>query len=270
MNIDHRIFPSLLRRKVKMLIIGAGGTGSAFLLNLVDLHQALLAWGHPGALDVCLADGDKVSETNCVRQAFARSDVGQNKATILINRVNLFYGFKWRAVPEFFSAETFLARSTYDSAPDIVVGCVDSRAARREIERYVTSRSARVPYYLDLGNGSATGQFVLGQPLNAVNRRGKERLRTVGELYPESLAEGEDPQPSCSAQEALESQEPYVNKALVIPALSMLTRLFRYGQISYQGGFWNAESGRLAPLTYDPEKRRREKNRRLVAIPVAA
>jgi hypothetical protein len=37
----------------------------------------------------------------------------------------------------------------------------------------------------------------------------------------------------------------------------MLTRLFRYGRIAYQGGFWNAESGRMAPLVIDPEQRRR-------------
>jgi len=28
---------------------------------------------------------------NCVRQPFSISDIGQNKATVLINRINLFW-----------------------------------------------------------------------------------------------------------------------------------------------------------------------------------
>ena len=41
-------------------------------------------------------DADTVSETNCVRQPFSASDVGQNKATVLVNRINMFWGTKWR------------------------------------------------------------------------------------------------------------------------------------------------------------------------------
>jgi hypothetical protein len=32
----------------------------------------------------------------------------------------------------------------------------------------------------------------------------------------------------------------------------MLARLLRYGQISYHGGFYNAQTGRLAALNVDP------------------
>lgn len=84
---------------------------------------------------------------------------------------------------------------------DILIGCVDTRKARRAINRW-TLRS-RVLYWLDLGNNAASGQFVLGQPNNSVNRKKKQRLRTVAELYPEIVStEGkEDDQPSCSAAE---------------------------------------------------------------------
>jgi hypothetical protein len=37
----------------------------------------------------------------------------------------------------------------------------------------------------------------------------------------------------------------------------MLTRLFRYGRIPYQGAFWNAETGRMVSLVIDPDQRRR-------------
>src|SRR5260370_6141822 len=63
-------------------------------------------------------------------------------------------------------------------------------------------------YWLDIGNNAASGQYVLGQPLNSRNRRAGVRLRTVSELYPEIVdaVAGEDPLPSCSAIEALDRQ----------------------------------------------------------------
>ena len=50
-----------------------------------------------------LADGDQVTETNCVRQPFAAADVGLNKAVVLINRVNLFWGLDGRRTPSTFT-----------------------------------------------------------------------------------------------------------------------------------------------------------------------
>jgi hypothetical protein len=89
------------------------------------------------------------------------------------------------------------------------------------------------------------------------NRRRKDRLRIVSELFPEMLDEEEDPLPSCNAAAAINAQEPFVNQTLAVSALSMLTRLFRYGRIRYQGAFWNAETGRMASLVIDPDQRRR-------------
>jgi carbonic anhydrase len=96
---------------------------------------------------------------------------------------------------------------------------------------------------------------VLGQPLNAANRRSAARLRTVAELYPEIVdAEaGEDPLPSCSAAEALERQEPFINQVLATSALAMLARLFRYGTLTHHGAFYNASTGRMSVLGVDPD-----------------
>jgi len=67
----HTIHSELLRRRVRVLVVGCGGTGSAMAAGLPYLHSAMLAAGHPGGLDVTLMDGDTVSPTNCVRQAFS-------------------------------------------------------------------------------------------------------------------------------------------------------------------------------------------------------
>ena len=68
---------------------------------------------------------------------------------------------------------------------DLVVGCVDTRGARATIHQSVTTTWCGTMYWLDLGNNADSGQFVLGQPLNRVNRRKAARLRTVSELFGE-------------------------------------------------------------------------------------
>jgi PRTRC genetic system ThiF family protein len=106
---------------------------------------------------------------------------------------------------------------------------------------------------LDVGNNADSGQFVLGQPLNRINKHKAERLRTVSELFPEIIdpALDDDSQPSCSAAEALERQHPFINQTLANHALALLSRLFRCEPLSYHGGFVNLASGSLVALRTD-------------------
>lgn len=253
MIIEHALPKSLCSRgqPLRVLVIGAGGNGSAVLLGLPYLHQAMKVWGYAGGLDVMLADGDLVSEANCIRQPFAAADIGLNKAVVLINRVNLFWGLRWQAHPEHFHKDSL---STNSAGPHLLIGCVDTRAARQAILSAVTQANDGTVYWLDLGNNASSGQYVLGQPLNAANRRRAVRLRTVAELYPEiaDAEAGEDPLPSCSAAEALERQEPFINQVLATSALAMLARLVRYGALTHHGAFYNASTGRMNVLPCDP------------------
>ena len=253
MRIEHVLPPDLLRNgPIRVLVVGAGGTGSAVAIGLPYLHQAMQAWGHLRGLEVTLMDADIVSETNCVRQPFSSSDIGQNKAVVLINRINLFWGTQWHAVPNHFHAGSLDRYG--DKCPDVLIGCVDTRSARKAIEQSFTKGLRSACYWLDLGNNAASGQYVLGQPLNARNRRKTERLRTVSELYPEivDVERGENPLPSCSAIEALDRQEPFINQTLASSALAMLAQLFRYGKLTHHGAFFNAKTGQMSALPVDP------------------
>jgi PRTRC genetic system ThiF family protein len=120
-----------------------------------------------------------------------------------------------------------------------------------------------VGYLLDIGNSASSGQFVLGEPQNARNKRSRTRLRTVAELFPEIVDPGldDDNEPSCSAAAALERQEPFINSTLAQHALALLARLFRYGTICYHGGFINLSTGIGTRLPIDTSMWRRFRRR---------
>jgi PRTRC genetic system ThiF family protein len=252
----HRIHPELLERQVRVLVVGCGGTGSAVVAGLPYLHQSLVARGHPGGLHVTVMDGDTISPTNCIRQPFSRSEIGLNKAIVLVNRLNLFWGLKWEAIPAHLKPGSYISRSYSgdDLRAHIVVGCVDTRAARATIRDAVSNWST-VSYWLDLGNNADSGQFILGEPLNERNRRARLRLRSAAELYPEVVDASldNDREPSCSAVAALEKQEPFINATLAQHALALLACLFRYGEISFHGGFVNLATGATSVLRMDPQ-----------------
>jgi PRTRC genetic system ThiF family protein len=244
----HKLNPS--RTMSRVAVIGCGGTGSALIGGLPFLHQALLVTGHPG-LQVIVADGDAVSATNCVRQPFSESEIGLFKSTVLVNRLNLFWGLNWQASTEHVTRVT-------QGKVDILISCVDTRSARFELIHSCMYKGCA--YWLDIGNTADGGQFVLGQPKNNRNRRILHRLPTVAELFPEivrPVPDDADDVPSCGAIEALERQEPFINQTLAFHALAMLARLFRHGQITHHGGFINLARGRLAPLHIHTTDRQR-------------
>lgn len=244
-EIEHHIPANLLGKKVRITVVGCGGTGSAIAAGLPHLHQAMLASGHPHGLDVTLIDGDRISRTNCVRQPFSESEIGQYKSTVLATRINLFWGLGWKGITGFMD-------ESWGRETDILIGCVDSRAARNALTRTQTFWNCF--YWLDLGNNADSGQFVLGQPENA-NKSLTLRLPTAAELFPELVdpkLDRKDTLPSCSALEALERQEPFVNQTLAYQALAMLARLFRYGRLNYHGCFVSLRNGRSAPIPIDP------------------
>ena len=77
----------------------------------------------------------------------------------------------------------------------------------------------------------------------------------MSELFPEVIQEelNEEGLPTCSAAEALDRQEPFVNPTLSNHALALFGRLFHYGTVSYHGGFVGLLSLATVPaLRVDP------------------
>jgi PRTRC genetic system ThiF family protein len=125
-----------------MVVVGCGGTGSAVLTGLPYLHHALLAAGHPAGIHVYAADGDRVTETNCVRQPFTSSEIGLYKVQVLIQRLNLFWGLDWVALPTHVRCGRDLPNC------DFLMSCVDTRAARATLARIVRLKKRRFHHWL--------------------------------------------------------------------------------------------------------------------------
>lgn len=244
----HRLPRDYISERVKVAVVGAGGTGSQVITALAQLDHALRALGHPGGLAVDVIDDDTVSPTNIGRQMFFPSDVGCFKAEVLVNRVNLTMGTKWRAFPQRLHASDRLDHG-------LVIGCVDTRLARFNILRAMERGVRGLAYWLDFGNRTDSGQAILGQ----VSRTGRKlnpqgKLPHVGELMPEVIDPGvSDPDegPSCSLAQALERQSLFINRAVVVHGMSMLWELFRFGEIAHHGAFVNLKTGAVSALPVD-------------------
>jgi PRTRC genetic system ThiF family protein len=176
----HTLDADLLRRPVRVLVVGCGGTGSVIAGGLPYLHQAMLVAGHPGGLQVTLMDADTVLCVNTIRQPFCQAEVGLAKAAVMVSRLNLFWGLSWTAVAEELNPQSETANF------DLWIGCVDTRAARKVIQYHVQGWRSHVAYWLDIGNSADSGQFVVGQPWNGCNHRLAVRLRTAREFFQRS------------------------------------------------------------------------------------
>lgn len=251
----HYLPTGMLTRPVKILLVGAGGTGSRMLENLMNLHRAMVALGHPYGIDLTLIDDDRVSEANVGRQAFYQCDVGSYKAITLINRANmaLGHGTRWTADVGRISTDTTGLTNFH-----MVIGAVDNRSARLGILRSLERAGSGLRYYLDLGNRSSDGQVVLGQVNSGTKKTDPEwRLPHVGEMFPElidsALDKQEDDTPSCSLAEALEKQSLFINPAVSLFASNILWQLFTKGEIENHGAFVNLDHMSVMPMAIDKE-----------------
>jgi len=241
-------------------LVGAGGNGSQMLTALARISQSLIALGHPG-LSVRVFDDDKISAANLGRQLFAPSELGLNKAAALVNRINRFFGFNWKAVPEKFNKTVVCIQPEYQRA-SLTIACVDNIQARTEIEQILTKAALelvnnrdRPLYVMDLGNSRKTGQVLLGTTIDIPQPSMKKfspigKLPLFGEEFGDQLSgEISDSTPSCSMAEALKKQDLFINSTLVNFAASMLWSLFREGMLEYRGLYLNLKTYRSQPIT---------------------
>lgn len=245
MNNVHKTHPYLLspQHPVTIALIGCGGNGSQMLMQLARIHTSLRKLEHLG-LHVTCFDNDIISDANMGRQLFSPAEIGLNKSVALITRINRFFGTSWKAMPVLYN------EAAPDTHSNIIISCVDSIKARVSIENTIKQfpKNNRpentIRYWMDLGNSQNKGQFVLG----TINET-KNRLPTLFKKFPAMKKQKEiESGPSCSLAEALDKQDLFINSTLAQLAAGLLWKLFREGQIKYQGAFINLETLKIATI----------------------
>ena len=239
----HPVKTHLLQNRVDVALIGAGGTGSMVLSGLVRLHMSMIACGHPAGLMVKVFDPDKVSDANIGRQLFYRSDIGQNKAQVLVNRLNIALGL------DFCAEDTEFKNPEY-SRFDIIISCVDSRKSRSKIQLECMSPI----YFIDCGNGNDYGQVLMGV---AETPSMPWPWKEHPELFDETIPE--DNTPSCSLMEALEKQSLFINQDVATACLLLLNNLFRNGGTYHRGYYINQKTGARTAIPLKQIKRKNKK-----------
>ena len=245
---SHIISDHLCHEAIKIHVVGCGGTGSQLLPRLVQLHNGLIALGHPAGLEVSVWDADEVSESNTYRQNFFKADISFNKAVVMVNRLNLAYGLDWVAFPERFTSH---GANDYRRRTDFIIGCVDTKESRREIDQFVRKQSYPT-YWIDSGNSADTAQVIVG----LYSRRMADdptRPPLLTELYPDVLEGADDNTPSCSARESLMSQGIATNAMAATWIFSWLATALRNGKVDWTGVYLNLLSGRASSIAATPK-----------------
>lgn len=92
---------------VKVIIIGAGGTG-----GYVIPHLYRISFAAERSMRILVCDGDVVEEKNLIRQNFVEQDVGRNKAQVLAERYSAAFGIECEYIPRFVESEEKLFQLT--------------------------------------------------------------------------------------------------------------------------------------------------------------
>ena len=248
-----------LNKSVKIVMLGAGGTGGHIAPHLYRLLHAL-----DRPVEVIIADGDIVEEKNLVRQNFISCDLGRNKAQVLAERYASAFGMEIKYVPDFIESEDKLSellktRKIYYNQPEpltILIGAVDNNKSRQLCHKIFNKSENLI--YIDSGNGEFTGQVVCG-----VRRKGKTYYKPVGQVYPDIL-EDTDKFPtelSCAEASVSAPQSIAANIMAATAVIAYIYNILVLGNIEVKKVTFSTKSVNLKPTLSSKRKMSKEKKK---------
>lgn len=219
-----------LDRPVRILIIGAGGTG-----GYVIPHLYRIAFAANRKSRIIIADGDVVEDKNLVRQNFSYVDVGENKAKVMAERYSDVFGIETEYIPNFIEDEEQLYNLLeieypyYSNAPkpiSILIGAVDNNRSRVMCHNVFKIMDDII--YIDSGNAEFGGQVVCG-----VKMGGKVMSKPVASVYPDILTDTEKfPSELSCAERSISAPQSIAANLFASTAIStMLYYLLIKGQL---------------------------------------
>lgn len=237
--------------RFRIMVVGAGGTGSTLALFLAGL--AFHARQKGIQVELVLVDHDVVEMKNCGRQAVSLQAAqvgGVPKVADLALRLNAAYGLGIEAWPVKYEAglaRDWFHRDTNGSAPArLIIGCVDNHLARQEIARTITAYDGRI-WAIDSGNEQHSGQVLIGN-LTDVGRIRLDRLGLCSGL-PSPYAQEPDllepdpavPSQSCADLTLAETQSLMVNRMAATIAAQYVAIFVLQRQVLQMGSTFNLD-----------------------------
>lgn len=245
-----------LTRPVKIVMLGAGGTGGHIAPHL---YRLLYALDRPVRFIIC--DGDVVEQKNLVRQNFIPADLGENKAKVLAERYSTVFGLETEYIPSFIESENELKslltpvvwhvdyRHTI-CEQIILIGAVDNNKSRQLCHRVFQQMPELI--YIDSGNGEYTGQAVCG-----IRRSDRTYYPPIGTVYPDVL-EDTDKFPtelSCAEASVSAPQSIAANITAATAVVDMIYNILALGDSSVRKVTFSTRTVNVRP---EVQKKRRK------------
>lgn len=248
--------------KLKVYLIGAGGTGSFAALNLARVLFELRRTSK--AVEMTIIDPDVVESGNIPRSNFCAAEIGRFKAQTLAERITLAWGLEVSHSNEKLDFERhFKPNRNGFKELTILVGCVDNHLARREIHRFLeesnkyNSHNAPEFWWIDGGNGKFSGQVLIGSEVkrdNAENHFSSsticKKLPAPSVIHPELLENQEIPTPrenvermSCAERIIRGEQSLNINQRVAVEIGEMLAELLLTNSLRRFATYFDLESG---------------------------
>ena len=245
-------------RPVKIVMLGAGGTGGHIAPHI---YRLLYALDRPARFIIC--DGDIVERKNLVRQNFSEADLGMNKARVLAERYSRTFGMETEYVPNFVETVDALMelirpgkwkRDQYDfhSMDEMVVliGAVDNNRSRQVCHKAFSQSKELI--YIDSGNSEYVGQVVCG-----VRRNGRTVQKPVGSVYPELMRDKGDKFPSelsCAEASQSDPQSMAANITAATAVVDMVYNILTHGECAAKQTDFSTKTVRMQTTLEKPRR----------------
>jgi PRTRC genetic system ThiF family protein len=252
-----RVVAPQLHQRVRLILVGCGGTGSWLAPHIARLVFLLREQGKDAS--ALFVDPDVVEEPrNIPRQNFCHAEARARlpKAVTLARRFGSAWGLEIPAVVEPFRPG-MASSSGFHGGLTVLVGCVDNHLGRQALAEALRTGYGEHPrWWLDCGNHMSSGQVLLGNVTRPEEvKQGLKAARLCIHLpapswqHPELLeappAEERSGPPRSCAQIALENAQALnINVVVAAIAAEYLNQLLLAGTLTTFATYVN-----LAPLT---------------------
>ena len=268
-------------QRLKIYLIGAGGTGSYAAMSIARLCFELERTGKLSELTII--DPDRVEAGNIPRSNFCAAEIGRFKAQTLAERITQAWGLEVSYINEELSCEKHIEHANYRELT-VLVGCVDNHHARIEIDRTLRKlnehnmRQAPKAWWIDGGNGRSSGQVLIGSSFKKFSKKNLFTSKTICQklpapsvIHPELLEDqeiasshSETQRLTCPERIRLGDQSLNINSRVAVEIAQMLTELFLTNSLKRFATYFDLESGTSRSLYCTPEniKQALPKNKR--------